>query len=215
MARIFGQHARFWFAVLAGVVGCFAAPHRWVEVSRVLIGWNVSVLLFLALTYTSITRLDAGQLRSRYEAEDPTAPVILVFVTVAALLSLVAIVEVLSTIKQSAPLGRAASLSLAALTIVGSWVLVPTMFTLHYADLYYSTGPDDRPLAFPQTPLPTFWDFAYFSFTIAAACQTADVATNGVSIRKTVIAHELISFVFNVSILGFAINVTAGLLGSG
>jgi uncharacterized membrane protein len=69
-------------------------------------------------------------------------------------------------------------------------------------------------LNFPQTQLPVFWDFAYFSFTIAAACQTADVATTGMAIRRTVLAHTLISFLFNASILGFAINITAGLFAS-
>jgi uncharacterized membrane protein len=33
-------------------------------------------------------------------------------------------------------------------------------------------------------------------------------------VRKVVIAHTLISFLFNASILGFAINVTAGLIGA-
>jgi uncharacterized membrane protein len=63
--------------------------------------------------------------------------------------------------------------------------------------------------------MPIFWDFVYFSFTIAAACQTADVATTQVSMRKLVVMHTLVSFLFNASILGFAINVTAGLFGSG
>ncbi len=215
MAKVFARHARIWLAVIAGVAGYLLAPRAWSEVSRILTAWNVSALLLVVLIYASIARLDADQLRSRYEGEDPTAPVILFFVTVAALLSLVAIVDVLSTIKHDEPLAQMAHVSLAALTIVSSWVLVPTMFTLHYADMYYSAAPEDPPLLFPRTSRPTFWDFAYFSFTIAAACQTADVATSGVAIRKTVIAHEIASFVFNVSILGFAINVTAGLLGSG
>jgi uncharacterized membrane protein len=88
------------------------------------------------------------------------------------------------------------------------------MFTTHYADMFYSVNDDDRPLRFPNTPMPVFWDFAYFSFTISAACQTADVSTEHASIRKVVIAHTLISFLFNASILGFAINVTAGLIGA-
>jgi uncharacterized membrane protein len=79
--------------------------------------------------------------------------------------------------------------------------------------MFYGAAPEDRPLHFPQTPGPVFWDFAYFSFTIAAACQTADVATNQVVIRKVVIAQTVISFVFNAAVLGFAINVTAGLIG--
>jgi uncharacterized membrane protein len=81
--------------------------------------------------------------------------------------------------------------------------------------MFYSVQEPDRPLRFPETAMPVFWDFAYFSFTIAAACQTADVSTTRGSIRRVVIAHELISFVFNASILGFAINVSAGLIGSG
>ena len=60
--------------------------------------------------------------------------------------------------------------------------------------------------------MPVFWDFAYFSFTIAAACQTADVCTTEAGMRKVVLAQSLISFLFNASILGFAINVTAGLI---
>jgi uncharacterized membrane protein len=62
--------------------------------------------------------------------------------------------------------------------------------------------------------MPAFWDFAYFSFTIAAACQTSDVSTTNVAVRKVVIAQTLVSFFFNLSILGFAINVTAGLIGN-
>ncbi|MDE2053020.1 MAG: DUF1345 domain-containing protein, partial [Gammaproteobacteria bacterium] len=76
----------------------------------------------------------------------------------------------------------------------------------------YSAPSKDRPLAFPRTEMPSFWDFAYFSFTIAAACQTADVSTTQASIRRVVILHEIVSFAFNVAILGFAINITAGLI---
>ncbi len=108
----------------------------------------------------------------KYKEEDETAALILVVVTCAALLSLVAIVLLLSTVKQVAGTERALHIGLAALTVMTSWLLVPTMFTLHYADAFYSADDDERPLLFPQTLRPVFWDFAYFSFTIAAACQT-------------------------------------------
>src|SRR5262249_32762478 len=146
--------------------------------------------------------------------EDPTAPVILLVVVLAALLSLIAIIAFLPTIKQVHGMDRTEHLALATLTVVDSWLLVPTMFTFHYADLYYSSDAQHAPLNFPNTAEPVFWDFVYFSFTIAAACQTADVATNSTGIRRAVALHTLISFLFNVSILGFAINVSAGLLGS-
>ena len=137
----------------------------------------------------------------------------MVIVTLAALLSLIAIVEPLATIRQVGGTERIAHFALATATLINSWLLVPTIFTTYYADMFYSADAQDRPLRFPETDMPVFWDFAYFSFTIAAACQTADVLTTRASLRKVVIAHELISFLFNASILGFAINVTAGLIG--
>jgi uncharacterized membrane protein len=39
------------------------------------------------------------------------------------------------------------------------------------------------------------------------------VSTQRADIRRVVIGQTLISFLFNASILGFAINVTAGLIG--
>jgi uncharacterized membrane protein len=213
MSKLWAYHPRLWISVASGAAIFFFLPDRWSILSRVLVSWNFGVLLFLGLIYFWMTRLTAEQICSRFIEEDESAPIILIVVILAALLSLVAIVEPLATIKQVAGAARIAHFALAALTLVNSWILVPTMFTTHYADLYYSAEEKDRPLRFPDTPMPVFWDFAYFSFTIAAACQTSDVSTAHAHIRKIVIAHTLVSFLFNASILGFAINVTAGLIG--
>jgi uncharacterized membrane protein len=213
MNKLALNHLRLWISVIAGAAIFFLLPHHWSTVSRVLASWNCGVALFLVLIYVWMTRLNARQICLKFIEEDETASVILVICILAALLSLVAIVELLSTIKQTSGADRAAHVALAALTVLNSWTLVPTMFTLHYADMFYSVTADERPLHFPQTPEPVFGDFAYFSFTIAAACQTADVSTTNRSIRKVVAAHSVISFLFNAAILGFAINVTAGLIG--
>ncbi|MDP9008251.1 MAG: DUF1345 domain-containing protein [Pseudomonadota bacterium] len=213
MKKLFLGHPRLWASFLAGFAVFFILPHDWSILNRVLVGWNSGVTLFLALILFWMTRLTAAQICIKYIEEDESAPVILVGVIIAAVASLFAILEPLATIKQVSGSVRAAHFVLAALTLVNSWLLVPTMFTTHYADMFYSAAGDERPLHFPNTPMPVFWDFAYFSFTISAACQTADVSTQGAGIRKTVIAQTLISFLFNASILGFAINVTAGLIG--
>jgi uncharacterized membrane protein len=213
MPKLVLDHVRLFIAVIAGGAIFFVLPHEWSPVSRILTCWNCGVVLFLILLYAWMTRLKAEQICLEFMGEDAAAAVILVIATVAALLSLVAIVELLATIKQASGAERAAHLALAGLTIASSWTLIPAVFALHYADMFYATGPADRPLHFPQTARPVFWDFAYFSFTIAAACQTADVATNEVAMRKVVIAQTVVSFVFNAAVLGFAINVTAGLIG--
>jgi uncharacterized membrane protein len=213
MKNLFLGHPRLWISFIAGILLFFFLPQEWSTLSRVLVCWNGGVILFLILILFWMTRLTAAQICTKYIEEDATAPFILVFVVFAAVVSLFAIVEPLATIKQVSGSVRAAHFALAALTLINSWLLVPTMFTTHYADMFYSAAADDRPLHFPNTPDPVFWDFAYFSFTIAAACQTADVSTQHAGIRRVVIGQTLISFLFNASILGFAINVTAGLIG--
>lgn len=213
MKKFLLLYPRLWISLAVGGVIFFFLPQHWSTFSRVLVCWNFGVALFLALIFVWMTSLTAEQICSRYIEEDESAPIILAVVTIAALLSLVAIVEPLANLKHAVGAERVAHFALATLTLVNSWILVPTMFTTHYADIFYSASEEDRPLRFPETPMPVFWDFAYFSFTIAAACQTADVSTLNAAARRAVITHTLISFLFNASILGFAINVTAGLIG--
>ncbi len=190
----------------------FTLPHQWVPLTRALVGWNCAVVLLLCLTYLHLGPLSAAQLCARYRAEDPSAPVILLAVVAAAILSIAGIVAFLPTLKSVPQSEKVAHVLLATLTIAGSWLLVATIFTVRYADMFYSADAARQPLVFPQTSKPVFWDFVYFSFTIAAACQTSDVTTTHVGIRRVVVAQSVISFLFNVAILGFAINVTAGLL---
>src|SRR5665213_1431691 len=212
MKKLLLNHIRLWISLFLGVAVSVLAPHEWSAVTRVLTGWNCGVVLFLALIYKWMPRLTAEEICDQFIEEDETAPFLLAGCVVAAFLSQVAIVALLSTLDTTSGTERSAHIVLAALTVVSSWTLVPTMFTVHYADMFYSVNKNQRPLEFPQTPLPVFWDFAYFSFTIVAACQTSDVSTKNISVRKVVIAHSVISFLFNAAILGFAINVTAGLI---
>lgn len=213
MKRLFTYHPRLWIGAGLGAAIFPFLPQHWGTLSRVLVCWNSGVALFLILVIAWMVSQTAEQICTRFAEEDESAPFLLVFVTVAALLSLAAIIEPLATMKQVSGPVRAAHFALAALTLINSWILVPIMFTTHYADMFYSTKETDRPLHFPNTTMPVFWDFAYFSFTIAAACQTSDVSTRNARMRKVVIAQTVISFLFNASILGFAINVTAGLIG--
>jgi uncharacterized membrane protein len=207
------NHVKLWIATAVGLILVFASPSHWGWTARVLAGWNGAIFLLVPLTYFWMRTLDAKALRAKYVEEDPTGPVILIVTVIGALLSVLGIIALLSTAKEVPHGIRGVHSFLACLTIVSSWALVHTMFTLRYADMFYSVlGDDPPPLSFPDTAEPLFWDFVYFSFTIGVACQTADVSTRQTDIRRIVTVHALISFVFNLAILGFAINVSAGLL---
>lgn len=214
MTSLVSHHSRLLFSTGAASVLFFLLPAHWETITRVLVSWNVGVLMFLMLVFRLMTNLSAAQLSERYQEEDETAPVILIISVIAAILAMVSIVAFLATLDQVSQAEKSMRIALAAFTVINAWMLIPMMFTMHYADMFYSAAPDARPLRFPDTQAPAFWDFAYFSFTIAAACQTADVSTTPGAIRKVLIVHSILSFVFNAAILGFAINVTAGLTGS-
>jgi uncharacterized membrane protein len=102
-----------------------------------------------------------------------------------------------------------------ALTVIGSWLLVGVLFCFHYAHMYYRTPQDRPPLHFPEEGLePDYWDFLYFSFTIAVAVQTSDVSVTSRPMRKLVLGHSVLAFFFNLLILGLSINIAAGFVNS-
>lgn len=71
-----------------------------------------------------------------------------------------------------------------------------------------------RSLSFPNNlQRPIYWDFLYFSFTIAVAAQTSDVTINNTSMRKIVLFQSILSFIFNAAIIGLSINIAASLIG--
>ncbi len=213
MNKFVRNHPRLLVAVAVGVMTDLALPHGWPMLSRALFAWNAAVCSYLAMMFRWMRSLSAEQISLRYDEEDSGTTAISIIIVCAAVLSLAAIVAMLATVRQVSGSERVAHTALAAVTLLSSWALVPTVFTAQYAEMFYGGGVRRPPLEFPGTAMPVFWDFAYFSFTIACACQTSDVSTTDTSIRRVVIAQTLVSFLFNAAILGFAINVGAGLLG--
>ena len=74
---------------------------------------------------------------------------------------------------------------------------------LHYAHEFYGEGRDDRigGLIFPGKDEPDYWDFAYFAFTIGMCAQVSDVTVSSKSVRRIVLVHSILSFIFNAALL--------------
>ena len=62
---------------------------------------------------------------------------------------------------------------------------------------------------FPETPEPDYWDFVYFSFVIGMTSQVSDVCVSSRRIRRTITAHGILSFFFNVALLALTVNIAA------
>ena len=206
---------RLVIAIAAGIVIGLATPSHWNPVTRSLIGWNVTVWFYLCLMAWLMMRANHARVRMIAEQEDKSSVVILAIMSVAAMVSIAAIVFELSTVKDLLFSGRVAHYLFTGVTVFGSWCLVATLFTFHYARSYYRSPAERRSLRFPDDEGNLdYWDFLYFSFTIAVAAQTSDVSVMTRSMRKTVLAQSILSFLFNVTILGLSINIAAGLVGA-
>jgi uncharacterized membrane protein len=213
--QIVRTRPRLIIAIVAGIVIGLSIPAQWNIVTRAIIGWNVTVWSYLCLTGWLMMRASHTKVRVLAEQEDKSGVVILSIMSVAAIVSLAAIVLELSTVKELTFCSRLAHYAFTGMTVIGSWCLVATLFTYHYARLYYRSPVERRALRFPDSEAnPDYWDFLYFSFTVAVAAQTSDVSVMTRSMRKTVLAQSVLSFLFNVAILGLSINIAASLVGS-
>ncbi|MBA5636943.1 DUF1345 domain-containing protein [Duganella sp. LX20W] len=199
-------------AIALGAVVAPFLPDAWSWLTRLLVAWNAGTWGYLVTMAWMMMRADHAVVKRIAARQDERSPVILSTLCVAALASLAAIVSQLSTLKDVAADERAWHYGLAVLTLLGSWFLVGTLFTFHYAHLYY-TEPGAPPLAFPDgEQQPDYWDFLYFSFTIAVAAQTSDVTVRAPLMRKLVLGQSVLSFFFNLVILGLSINIAAGII---
>jgi uncharacterized membrane protein len=176
--------------------------------TRFLVGWDLGVAIYLALAAHMMASSDIHRIRRRAMQEDEGQAAILALTVTAALVSLAAIFAQLGTGAGGAG-GRATGrLLFVALTILLSWAFIHTMFALHYAHEYYDRTAGG--MVFPgEEREPDYWDFLYFSFVIGMTSQVSDVGVTSREIRRTVLAHGVVAFVFNVALLSLTINLAA------
>ncbi|HTJ93861.1 MAG TPA: DUF1345 domain-containing protein [Pararobbsia sp.] len=208
---------RLYIAAVIGAIAAAVLPAAITPAQRALIGWNVAVYAYLLLVIIEMApRMSSDDVQRLAAREDENAVAVLAVVSIAALASVAAIVLELATAKTPNQATSFGHILLAGLTVVGAWALIPTLFGMHYARLYYTSPDDQRALVFPERdPQPDFWDFLYFSFTIAVASQTSDIALRGSTARRAALAQSVLSFFFNASILALSINIAAGLVNPG
>lgn len=205
---------RLLLAIGAGMVCYWLLPTHFQVVLRLMISWNALAWLYLGFLWWEMLRAEPEDIRTIALRQDESASTVLALVTLTCLVSVLVILLELSTVKHLTGSDKAWHLILTGATLVVSWSLLPTAFAMHYAHLFYRTrDAQEQPLVFPcDLAKPHYWDFLYFSFTIAVASQTADVATGTMDVRKVALLQSVISFVFNLAILGLSVNVGASLL---
>jgi uncharacterized membrane protein len=211
VVRVVRARPRLFISALLGLAAfaIVAIAFDWRWSTRLLVGWDAGIVFYLILVASLAARSDVHRIRRRASLQDEGQITILIFTIAAAMASLAAIfVELGQTAGNPRLPGH---LVLAASTILLSWAFIHSMFGLHYAHEYYGNGRDHRigGMSFPEDTEPDYWDFAYFSFTIGMCAQVSDVTVSSKVIRRTVLVHSILSFIFNAALLALTVNIAA------
>lgn len=216
-ARLSGLQ-RQWWSLGGGLLGGLAAlagPYAYGEAPW-LAGWLAYSCTYLGITWPLASCLDARATRRRAQWIDPGAHMVFVLVAAVACASIIAVALAVDSSRTLQGPARWIYLGLAMATLAASWLLLQTVFALHYARVYYSGEAGDHPvargLAFPGGREPDYLDFFYFSAVVGMTSQVSDVAATDRPMRRLTLLHGLVSFAFNLLVLALAVNVFASSL---
>jgi uncharacterized membrane protein len=198
---------RLLVATVVGVVVALAVGNTigWLFA---IVGWVVTASVYVVWTRLILGRMDADE-TSRYATrEDPTRWTADALILSASIASLGGVGYVVAAASRSGP-GAVEAAIVGILTVAASWFAVHTLFTVHYARLYYSDEPGG--INFHDPERPRFRDFAYVAFTVGMTYQVSDTEIGLTSIRATVLRQALLSYLLGAVVLAVTINLIAGL----
>ncbi len=193
---------------------------RWGQ--AVLSGFDLAAVLFIVSLWPLTRDHTVPDMREKARANDTGRLGVLIITSLVMVVILTSVTVELPGARHETGLTHTIALALVLTSLVIAWLFSNLIFALHYAHLYYRER-DEGGLNFPKPDTddkiasrgasesgPDYIDFAYFSLTIGMAFATADIAMPGRAFRRTVIIHAIAAFFYNLIVLAFTINVTAG-----
>ena len=188
-------------AVLTGLLG------QWIYAPAV--GWTVAALVYNFSVWAAIAPMDHRRTSTHAQAEDPGQRISDLLILLAAVGSLAAVVLVIVGSKDLSGSARFLLAMLAMTCTAMSWLMVHTLFTLRYAEVYYEGEPGG--INFNQEEPPQYTDIAYMAFSIGMTYQVSDTNITTRKMRSVALRHSLLSFVFGTGILATTINLVVSL----
>jgi len=174
------------------------------------IGGDAFFLSFLTMSWWLVFRLTASDLRQRADIEDEGG-IVVSLITIGALgYASLAVFETLHGKSLNSPLTLFLALGGAPL----GWFMLHTVSALRYAHLYYNDDEEEGyvpPVKFPECLEPGPWDFMYFALVVGMTAQVSDALVQTTQMRKTVMAHSIVSFFFNTVLIAMAVNAAVAI----
>ncbi|HEY8957550.1 DUF1345 domain-containing protein [Chitinophaga sp.] len=177
--------------------------------------WDIFAISYIATGWIVFFNRTTDEIRTWARIDDGSRTFVTLTVVVASVASLVLVLLMMLS-KELTGLSKVLYLPVAVSGMLASWTMVHTILTFHYTHLYYDDDENDSTkhaggLEFPQEKKPDYIDFAYFAFVIGMTFQVSDVDITGRMIRRTALAHGLLSFLLNTFVVALTINLIAGL----
>jgi uncharacterized membrane protein len=199
-------------SMVFGVVAYLLAARHLPGLVPALIGWDTGSLALLTVSWAFLGTADAQATQERAGSEDPGRTLVYVIVVLSSAVSLLAATTVVRDAHTLMPKLAHAVAGLCLVTVALAWAMTHTAFAFRYARLYYRAdsegiGGVDLP---GNEPL-SYFDFAYFAFTIGMCFQVSDMCVTSRQIRRTVLLHAVISFAYNSVILAFVLSLVFGM----
>jgi uncharacterized membrane protein len=176
----------------------------------VLSGWIAGAATYVGRVWMGVHSLSAEETAAISTREDASRTSADLMVLGSSVTSLVGVGLTLARASKAVGGTRFVFTLAAILTVITSWALVHTIFTLRYAHTYYRdpVGGVD----FKSDDAPDYHDFAYLAFTIGMTFQVSDTDLTSSAMRRIALRHSLLSYLFGAVILALTINVTASFI---
>ena len=216
-ATIINPRIRLILAITVGLLTYLILPEGTKSEIRFLLAWDLGVLFLLTVILIMMKKADAEQTMHRAQIQEPSNMGTLTLTVLISVASMVAVAFMLNDGEHWKEEPANFHLGLCTVAIFSAWFLLHTLFAIHYAQLYYdevhdgSTGEYKGGLEFPGGQLADYWDFMYYSFTIAMCYQTSDVSISNAPMRRLTLVHSILSFIFVALIIGLVVNVVSNL----
>jgi uncharacterized membrane protein len=174
-----------------------------------MLGWDTSAMVFVGSVILDVHDRNPTRTREMATREDNSRAAAAAIVLSACVASLVGVGFTLIKAAHSNGVTHGLITAVAVLSVVMSWAAVHTVYTLHYARIYYR---DQGGIDWHADDKPHYGDFAYVALTIGMTFQVSDTDLVSKAIRMTALRHALLSYLFGVVVVAMTINVVAGLL---
>ena len=206
---------RLGISVLVAFSAFFVLLPQYELLMRIMFTWIIFSVIYLSISWIILFYRKVEDIRIHANIDDGSKVFVFLMVIISSFAAML-MVLLLMISPEAQSQDKWVFLIIAISGMLLSWTMVHSIFTFHYAHLYYDKIKKENKnasegLIFPQTEEPDYIDFAYFSFVIGCTFQVSDVSITTRKMRRIVLMHGLLSFALNTFVVALTINMIAGL----